>query len=97
MKGVNLTDGGADAAWSAEGCFPAVVLMQYSSHTLSWQLAIVFVAFGVARVNTTLLEHINFHAPPRFPSSKLLSLARFQKPEPPPEWLHVHVYNVVCS
>lgn len=59
MKGVNLTDVGADAALSAEGCFPAVVLMQYSSHTLSWQLAIVFVAFGMAGVNKTLLENMN--------------------------------------
>lgn len=59
MKGVNLTDVGADAALSAEGCFPAVVLMQYSSHILSWQLAIVFVAFGMAGVNKTLLENIN--------------------------------------
>lgn len=79
MKGVNLNDGGADAAWSAEGCFPAVVLTHYSSHTLSWQLAIVFVTLGMAGVNTTLLEHINFHAPPRFPSSKLFPLAHFQK------------------
>lgn len=49
------------------------------THTLSWQLAIVFVVLGMAGLNTTLLEHINFHAPPRFPSSKLFSLAHFQK------------------
>lgn len=46
MKGVNLTDGGADAALSAEGCYPAVVLTQHSSHTLSWQLPIVFVVLA---------------------------------------------------
>lgn len=65
MKGVNLTDGGADAALSAEGCFPAVVLMQYSSYTLSWQLAIVFVAFGKAGANKGLLENINLSCSPQ--------------------------------
>lgn len=52
MKGVNLTDDGAGAALSAEGCYPAVVLTQRSSHTPSRQLAIVFfVVFGMAGVN----------------------------------------------
>lgn len=51
MKGVNLTDGGADAALSAEGCYPAVVMTQHSSHALSWQLAILFVVFGMTGVN----------------------------------------------
>lgn len=59
MKGVNLTDVSADSELSAKGCFPAVILMQYSSHTLSWQLAIVFLAFGMVGVNETLLENIN--------------------------------------
>lgn len=36
-------------------CLDAVQL----THTLSWQLAIVFVAFGMAGVNKTLLENVN--------------------------------------
>lgn len=56
MKGVNLTDDGAGAALSAEGCYPAVVLTQRRSHTPSWQLAIVFVVFGMAVVNKNSLS-----------------------------------------